>query len=57
MEMIRAAGDTGASIIRDWQLQLSVMARHPPTESRVSLFVSTRERGVHWTGATTVVSR
>ena len=56
VEMIRAAGDTGASIIRDWQLQLSVMARYPPIESRVSLFVSTRVREMHWTGATTVVS-
>ena len=54
VEMIRAAGDMGASMT--WQLQSSVMARYPPTGSRVSLSVSTRVRGMHWKGVTTVVS-
>ena len=56
VEMIRAAGDMGASMIHDWQLQSSVMARYPPTGSRVSLSVSTKVRGMHWKGVTTVVS-
>ena len=38
------------------QLQSFVMARCPLTGSRVSLSASTRERGTHWKGATTVVS-
>ena len=45
LEIIRAVGDTGASMIRDLQLQSSVMARYPPIGSRVSLSVSTRVRG------------
>ena len=45
MKMIRAAGDMGAPMIRDLDLQSSVMARYPPTGSRVSLSVSTRVRG------------
>ena len=55
-EMIRAAGDTGASIICDLELQLFAMARYPLTGSRVSLSASTRVRGVLWKGATTTVS-
>ena len=53
VEMIRAAGDMGASMIRDLA---AAMARYPPTGSRVSLSVSTRVRGMHWKGVTTVVS-
>ena len=34
----------------------AAMARYPLTGSRVSLSASTRERGMHWKGATTVVS-
>ena len=56
VEMIRAAGDMGASIPVTWQVQSSVMARYPPTGSRVSLSVFTRVRGMHWKGITTVVS-
>ena len=43
VEMIRAAGDMGASMIRDL-----AVARYPLTGSRVSLFASTREKGTHW---------
>ena len=46
VEIIRAVGDTGASMTRDLQLQSSVMARYPPTGRRVSLSVSTREGGI-----------
>ena len=42
--------------LETWQLQSSVTARYPPTGSRVSLPVSTRVRGTHWKGVTTVVS-
>ena len=56
VEMIRAAGDMGASMIRDLAVAIIVMARYPLTGSKVSLSVSTRVRGMHWTGATTVVS-
>ena len=38
------------------QLQLFAIARYPPTGNRVSLSASTRVRGMHWTGAITVVS-
>ena len=56
VEMIRAAGDMGASMSGTSQLQSFVMARYPLTGSRVSLSASTRERGTHWKGATTAVS-
>ena len=56
VEMIRAAGDMGASMIRALQLQSFVMARYPLTGSRVSLSASTREKGTHWKGETTAVS-
>ena len=46
----------GPPIPITWQLQSSVMARYPPTGSRVSLSVSTRVRGMHWKGVTIVVS-
>ena len=51
VEMIRAASDMGTSTTS--QLQSFAMARYPLTGSRVSLFASTRERGMHWKGATT----
>ena len=51
VEMIRAVGDMGTSMIRD----LASAIIHP-TGSRVSLSVSTRVRGMHWKGVTTVVS-
>ena len=45
VEMIRAAGDTHASMIMTSQLQLFAMARYPLTGSRVSLSASTGVRG------------
>ena len=54
VEMIRAAGDMSASMIS--QLLSFAMARYPLTGSRVSLSVSTREKGMHWKGATSTVS-
>ena len=56
VEMIRAAGDMGASMIVTSQLQSFVMARYPLTGSRVALSASTREKGTHWKGATTAFS-
>ena len=56
VEMIRAAGDMGTSMIRDLAAAIIHDARYPPTGSRVSLSVSTRVRGMHWKGVTTVVS-
>ena len=47
VEMIQAAGEMGASMI---------CHLCPLTGSRVSLSASKRERGMHWKGATTVVS-
>ena len=54
VEMIRAASDIGVSMIS--QLQSSAMAGYLVTESRVLLSASSRERGMHWKGATTAVS-
>ena len=56
VEMIRAAGDMGASMICDLAVASFVMARYPLTGSRVSLSASTREKGTHWKGATTAIS-
>ena len=56
VEMIRAAGDTGASMIRDLAAAIIRDGKVPPTGSRVSLTGSTRVRGMHWTGAIIVVS-
>ena len=56
VEMIRAAGDMGASMIRDLAAAIIHDGKVPSTGSRVSLSVSTRVRGMHWKGVTTVVS-
>ena len=56
VEMIRAAGDMGASVIRDLAVAIICDARYPLTGSRVSLSASTREKETHWKGATTEVS-
>ena len=48
VEMIKAAGDTGATMIRD----LSVMARYQLTGSEVSLPAFTRASVMLWTEAT-----
>ena len=50
VEMIRAAGDMGASMIRDLAAAIICDGKVP------SLSVSTRVRGMHWKGVTTVVS-
>ena len=54
VEMIQAAGDMGPPWSVTSQLQSFAMARYPLTGSRVSLSASTRERGMHWKGATTM---
>ena len=56
LEMIRAAGDMGASMIRGLAAAIIRDGKVPLTGSRVSLSASTRERGMHWKGATTAVS-
>ena len=56
VEMIRAAGDTGASMIRDLAAASFAEARYPPTGSRVLSSASTRVWGMHSRGATTTVS-
>ena len=70
VEMIRAAGDMGASMIRDLAAAViqqsfivclykgkgDAMTWQLQSSSRVSLSVSTRVRGMHWKRVTTVVS-
>ena len=56
VEMIRAAGDMGASMICDLAAAIIRDGKVPLTGSRVSLSASTREKGTHWKEATTVVS-
>ena len=56
VEMIRAASDMGASMIRDLAAAIIRDGKVPLTGSIVSLSASTRERGMHWKGATTAVS-
>ena len=56
VEMIRAAGDMGASMIRDLAVAIICDGKVPSDWNRVSLSASTREKGTHWKGATTVVS-
>ena len=53
VEMIKAAGDTGATMIHDLLLlRLSVMARSQMTGSKVSLYAFKRARVMLWTEAT-----
>ena len=57
VEMIRTAGATGASMIRDLAAAIiTMMARYLPTGSSVSLSVSTRVREMHWRGTNNMVS-
>ena len=49
VEMIKAAGDTGATMIRDLA---TAMARSQLTGSKVSLYAFTRARVMLWTEAT-----
>ena len=55
VEMILAAGDMGTSMISDLAAVI-IRDGMVPSGSRVSLSASTRERGMHWKGATTTVS-
>ena len=50
VEMIRAAGDMGASMIHDLAAAIIHDGKVPLTGSRVSLSASTKERGTHWKG-------
>ena len=52
MEMIKAAGDTGATMIRDLATAITVMARSQLTGSKVSLSAFTRARVMLWKEAT-----
>ena len=56
VEMIRAAGDMGASMIRDLAAAIIRDGKVPSDWEQISLCVSTRVRGMHWKGVTTVVS-
>ena len=51
VEMIRAAGDMGASMIRDLAAAIIRDGKVPSDWEQVSLSASTRERGTHWKGA------
>ena len=53
--MIRAAGDMGASMIRDLVAAIIRDGKVPYDLEQSFLSVSTRVRGVHWKGVTTVV--
>ena len=54
VEMIRAAGDMVASMIRDLAV---IRDGKVPSDWEQSFIVSsTREKGAHWKGATTAVS-
>ena len=52
VEMIKAAGDTGATMIRDLATAIIVMARSQLTWSKVSLSAFTMTRVMIWTEAT-----
>ena len=56
VEMILAAGDMGTYLIRGLAAAIIRDSKVLLTGSRVSLSASTRERGMHWKGATTAVS-
>ena len=56
VEMIRAAGDMGASMIRDLAAAIIPDGKVPSDWKQSLLSVSTRVRGMHWKGVTTVVS-
>ena len=58
VEMIRAAGDTGTSMIRDLTAVIIHNGKVPSDweQSSIVLSACTRVRRMHWTGATTVVS-
>ena len=55
MEMIRAAGDIGASMIRDL-IAAIIRDGKVPADWEKSFIVCTRERGMDWKEARTVVS-
>ena len=55
VEMIRAAGDMGASMICDLAAAI-IHDGKVPSDWEQSFIVSTRVRGMHWKGVTTVVS-
>ena len=57
VEMIRAAGDMGTSMIHDLAAAIIRDGKVPSDwEQSFSLSVSTRKRGMHWKGVTTMVS-
>ena len=56
MEMIRAAGDMGASMIHDLEVAIICDGKVPSDWEQSSLSASTRKKRTHWKGATTAVS-
>ena len=56
VEMIRAAGDMGASMIHDLAVAIIRDGKVPSDWEQSFIVCSTREKGMHWKGATTVVS-
>ena len=55
VEMIRTAGDMGASMIHDMAAAI-ILDCKVPSDWDQSFIVSTRVRGMHWKGVTAVVS-
>ena len=55
VEMIRAAGDMGASMIHDLAVAIIRDGKVPSDWEQSSMSASTREKGMHWKGATTTV--
>ena len=51
VEMIRVRGDTGASMIHDLAATIIHNGKVPSDWEQSSLSVSTRVRGMHWTGS------
>ena len=56
VEMIRAAGDTGASMIRDLAVAIIRDGKVPSNWEQSFIACLYKGKGMHWTGATTVVS-
>ena len=56
VEMIRAAGDMGASMIRDLAAAIIRDGKVPTGWEQSFIVCLYRGKGVHWKGVTTVVS-
>ena len=56
MEMIRAAGDMGSSMIRDLAVAIIRDGKVPSDWEQSFIVCLYKEKGMQWKGATTVVS-